>query len=159
MMFRDLETDPVDTEPTGAFLDEDLATLTGVDIPPSFLEFLLRVGGRSITQCGFKIAPYEGTFAFPHVYSLHRGYGEYALIDELKAAREINGIPPEVIPFACEINGPYEGVMYLDLTTDGNGRVLVFATAKPGWIGQNTEDAWLDVSEDFDGYVELLTKE
>lgn len=146
----------------GAPATYDVATLQdkiGVALPESFLEFLRVAGGCSMTKYGFKISPYQGTFGYPHVYSLRTAGGGYMLLNELQAMRDrFEGIPREIVPFACASNGPWDGFLYLDLTDDGAGRVMAYAVAKPAWVGRNSENAHLEVANDIDEYLGLLER-
>lgn len=142
--------------PAGDGRLDELRALVGVDLPAPFVAFLKTAGGRRISKYGFKSGDYTGTFACPVVYSLHADFGEYDLIKELRDARTHNGVPPEVVPFACCLNGPSDGVMYLDLTQKGGGRVTAYMAGKPAWTGRNTRGAWIDVADSFQGYLEAL---
>lgn len=142
--------------PAGDGALAELRALVGVELPPLFVRFLQAVNGRSIEQYGFKLDGFEGTFQCPIVYSLHAGFGAHSLIAELRDAREHNGVPPEVIPFACRLNGRADGVMYLDLTASGGGRVMAWLAARPAWTGRNPESGWFVVAPSFEAYVEML---
>jgi hypothetical protein len=132
----------------------------GAPLPEPFLEFLRVAGGCSMTWYGFKISPYAGTFAYPHVYSLRTVGGGYKLLDELQEMRgRFEEIPREIVPFACASIGPWDGFLYLDLTHEGAGRVMAYAVAKPAWVGRNTADAHLEVAGDIDEYLRLLQAE
>ncbi len=159
MKYRNIEIDESEISPAGESQIEKLRSLVGRALPASFEEFMLKAGGRTIESYGFKIDPFEGTFAFPIIYSLYENFGQFFLIDKILQARKEKQLPKEVVPFACTLNGADDGEMYLDLTDDGGGRVLVFASGKPEWTGRNTEDDWLDVASSFNAYLKLLFKE
>lgn len=47
-------------------------------------------------------------------------------------------------------------MVYLDLTPEGNGRVVAYVEGLPGWAGKRTESAFIEIAASFDDYVSKL---
>ncbi len=74
-------------------------------------------------------------------------------IGEIRSGREYAKITKGVLPFARDGGG---SVVYLDLTPQGNGRVVAFVEGLPGWAGKRTESTFIEVASSFDEYVNKL---
>lgn len=69
--------------------------------------------------------------------------------------RQQKNTPREVLPFARDGGS---SVVYLDLTKEGNGRVVAFVHGLPVWASKHQEDRYIVLAPDFLSYAKLLYK-
>ena len=128
----------------------------GAKLPQDFLNFLnvanggylnysIDIDGEPISFCSIHRSGKSGNGEY--------GYGTF--IGEMLSDREnIISIPEKVLPFALD-GGNSSGV-YLDLTPEGNGRIVAFVHGLPEWTGRERRDKFIEIASNFSEYVELL---
>ena len=138
---------------------EQLATierLLGAQLPSSFREFLKFANGGYV---GYMIdAPLENGrsdhLCFCSFYCADEGeFLDETFVGELKAARQYQKMPDGVLPIARDGGG---SILYLDLSPEGNGRVVAFVDVLPDWTGRPRQSAFLVLASSFEEYVEKL---
>ncbi|HJL47011.1 MAG TPA: hypothetical protein RMG45_14270, partial [Polyangiaceae bacterium LLY-WYZ-15_(1-7)] len=124
--------------------------------PASYCAFLEQGNGASLAfyVCPSRspdgTSPRVGPARF-HSTRLYGGWG--TLLFELEQARtNVFQLPPRILPIAEGWSAP----VFLDLTPEGAGRVVVFRRGLPGWTGLPTDSAWLDVAPSFEAYLNAL---
>lgn len=128
----------------------------GAKLPPSFREYLNAANGGYLE---YVIDVPTGTgqvesLSFCSLFSADVGtFCDETFIGEIRSGREYTKIPKEVLPFARDGGG---SIVYLDLTPQGNGRVVAFVEGLPAWAGKRTESAFIEIASSFDDYVNKL---
>lgn len=90
---------------------------------------------------------------FPLVAVKGRGYPVETIFDELRHARLVYELPRQVLPFGmCGGDVP----LFLDLTADGGGRVVVYLRGLPEWAGKRQTSAFVEVAGSFDEFLRQL---
>ena len=137
---------------------EDVESLLGAKLPQDFLDFLEVANGAYLNGC-IRIPPDDEELSFCSVY--HTGkdddgrYGYETFIGEIQMERQHKNTPREVLPFARDGGS---SVVYLDLTAEGNGRVIAFVHGLPDWASPHQEDRYIVLAPDFLSYAKLLYK-
>ena len=157
--FRHLVIQGFVGEPTAAEL-EVIEQELGTSLPDDFVEYLRAANGGS-TEYSARVPPPDGEWiGMTGLFSTRPDkYGKYSyetFLDEILTARETQGIPPEVLPFARDGGGCG---FYLDLTSEGQGRVVVFRSGLPAWTGRPSEDAFIPVAASFVDFIDSLSIE
>jgi len=128
----------------------------GVKLPPSFREYLNVANGgylEYVIDVPTGTGQIEG-LSFCGLFSADTGtFCDETFIGEIRSGREYAKIPKEVLPFARDGGG---SIVYLDLTSQGDGRVVAFVEGLPGWAGKRTESAFVEIAASFDDYVNKL---
>ena len=138
---------------------EEIAALEsalGAQLPASFVEFLQVANGGHIEYLvDVEVDGVLEVLSFSDVFSTgpeDSGYGTF--LYEVHKVRENSGAPRGVLPIARDGGG---SMLYLDMSDDGEGRVVAFVAALPGWAGsESAEPKYITVAESFDAYVEKL---
>jgi len=141
-------------EPSASEISE-IEDLLDAKLPTSFLDFLKAANGGYFEFC----IDIEGdSLSFGSIYQTGKdsngSYGFGTFVGEIESER--NGfleIPRQVLPFASDGGGSY---VYLDLTEEGNGRVVAFVHGLPEWTGKPQEDRFIELAASFDEYLDLL---
>lgn len=135
--FRHLAIEGAKPPPTETQL-AIIETLLGANLPASFREFL-RVANGGYLQYVVDVPSASGRIeqlCFDRIFSADEGtFLDETFIGEIRSAREYAKIPQGVLPFARDGGG---SVVYLDLSCDGNGRVVAFVMGLPEWAGLRT---------------------
>lgn len=142
----------------GAPATEDVAAieaLLGRPLPPDFLEFLSVANGAQLEYC-VRVPPDNKIVSFYDIFLAGKNKpGEFysTFIHEIEIEREQSEIPKEFLPFASD--GAH-AVVYLDLTPEGNGRVVA---SVEGWVWTgHQDDGYVVLAPSFAAYIELLFK-
>ena len=146
-------------EPTGAEL-ELIEQELGTSLPDDFVKYL-RVANGGSTEYAARVPPPDGEWiGMSSLFSTRPDkYGKYSyetFLGEIFTARETQGIPTEVLPFARDGGGCG---FFLDLTSEGQGRVVVFRSGLPSWTGRPSEDAFIPVAASFLEFIDSLSIE
>lgn len=139
---------------------EELAAIEtelGAPLPAEFVAFLaLANGGR--LDYSFDV-PTPGGEVPVSFHSLHHTRRPSALrpspgsmLHEIAVERRTKGVARELLPFASDGGA---SVVFLDLTPEGNGRVLAWVEGLPGWDG-DPRSASVVLAADFAAFVERL---
>jgi len=133
----------------------------GVPLPGDFVEFLKGAHGGSLDDYVIDVPMESPTetepMSFCGIYRVGRDeegeYGCETVLGEIAMERESRKIPGEVVPFARDGGG---SVVYLDLSAQGNGRVVAFVEGLPEWTGSRRESDLLVLADSFEEYVDKL---
>ena len=137
---------------------EDVAAieaLLGRPLPPDFLDFLSVANGAQLEYC-VRVPPDDKIVSFYDVFLAGKNKpGEHysTFIWEIETEREHREIPKEFLPFASDGS---HAVVYLDLTPEGNGRVIASLYGYV-WTG-GQDDGYVVLAPSFAGYMEMLFK-
>jgi len=133
-----------------------IETLLGAHLPASFRDFL-RVANGGYLEYVIDVATGSGKtepLCFGHLFSADKGtFCDRTFVGEIRTAREYQKVPQGVLPFARDGGG---SLVYLDLSSKGNGRVIAFVIGLPEWTGSRTESAFIELASSFDEYVAKL---
>jgi hypothetical protein len=128
----------------------------GAKLPPSFLQYLAVANGGYL-EYSIDVPTGSGKseeLSFCGLFSAEIGtFCDETFVGEIRSGRQYAKIPKGVLPFARDGGG---SMVYLDLTTTGNGRVVAFVEGLPGWTGLRTESAFIELAASFDEYVDKL---
>src|SRR5262249_53850950 len=138
-----------------------IETLLGARLPASFRDFLRVANGGSLAYVvdvpmgsGNMGSGKIEQLCFSGIFSADEGtFCDETFVGEIRSAREYVKIPQGVLPFARDGGG---SVVYLDLSGEGNGRVVAFVMGLPEWTGRRTESAFIELASSFDEYVAKL---
>jgi hypothetical protein len=150
--FRHIAFETFGEEPTGEQIAAIEAVL-GAKLPPQFLEFL-RVANGVEHDYVFDVT-IDGKverLGVGRTLSTDPDASE-SFIEEILLERDVREIPPGVLPFATDGSS----VLYLDLTAEGGGRVVVYVEGMPAWTGLNGESNYVEVAASFDDFLSMLT--
>lgn len=140
----------------GAPAPEEVAAieaLLGRQLPADFLDFLSVANGALLEYC-VRVPPDDKLVSFYDVFLAGKNKpGEYysTFIQEIEMEREHREIPKEFLPFASD--GAH-AIVYLDLTPEGNGRVIASLYGYV-WTGHQ-DDGYIVLAPSFAGYIEML---
>jgi hypothetical protein len=133
-----------------------IENLLGAQLPASFRDFLCVANGGyleyvlDVSTGSGKTEP----LSFCGIFSADEGtFGDETFVGEIRSAREYVKIPPGVLPFARDGGG---SIVYLDLSPEGNGRVVAFVQGLPLWTGRRTESTFVELASSFDECVTKL---
>jgi hypothetical protein len=153
--FRHLAIERARPAPT----EEQLAAiedLLGAPLPASFRQFLQVANGgylEYVIDVPFGDGKSE-PLSFCGIFSTEDGdFCDGTFVGEIRSSREYQKIPPGVLPFARDGGG---SMVYLDLSPDGDGRVVAFVEGLPEWTGLRTQSDYIDLASSFDEYVDQL---
>jgi len=136
----------------------DIESLLGAKLPEDFLDFLEIANGAYLNAC-IRIPPDDEELSFCTVYRTGKddrgNYGDETFIGEIQNERQLKHTPNKVLPFARDGGS---SVVYLDLTEEGNGRVVAFVQGLPDWASKNQEDRFTVLASEFLIYTNLLYK-
>jgi hypothetical protein len=120
-----------------------IENLLGARLPASFRDFL-RVANGGYLEYVVDVRMGSGKtepLCFCGLFSADEGtFCDGTFVGEIRSAREYVKIPQGVLPFARDGGG---SVVYLDLSLEGNGRVVAFVTGLPEWTGLRTESGFI----------------
>ena len=130
----------------------------GAALPSSFRQFVdVANGGRMAYSVRVPPTPDGEELLFGDLFLAGKDaagrYDEGTMMGESYNHRSILGIPDAVLPFARDGG---DSTVYLDLTEEGQGRVVAFVIGLPSWTGQSEEDVLVEVAPSFDEYLSLL---
>jgi len=139
---------------------EAIEQALGTRLPAEFVEYLGAANGGS-TEYAARVPPPDGEWiGMGRLFSTHPdNKGKYSygtFLGEIQVARETVKTPQEVLPFADDGGGC---VFYLDLTVEGQGRVVVFRSGLPPWTGRPSEDKFIPVAVSFVEFIDSLSIE
>lgn len=153
--YRHLAIDGAKGTPTAHELSA-VETLLGATLPDSFRQFLNVASGGTLEYV-IDVPMGNGRvekMSFCSIFSADEGdFCDETLMGEIRAEREYAKIPEGVLPFARDGGG---SMVYLDLSTEGRGRVVAFVEGLPAWTGRREESAFIEVASSFDEYVRQL---
>jgi SMI1 / KNR4 family (SUKH-1) len=133
-----------------------IENLLGARLPASFRDFL-RVANGGYLEYVVDVRMGSGKtepLCFGGLFSADEGtFCDRTFVGEIRSSREYVKVPQGVLPFARDGGG---SVVYLDLSLEGNGRVVAFVTGLPEWTGLRTESAFIELASSFDEYVAKL---
>lgn len=134
-----------------------IESLLGRPLPQYFIDFLKVANGAYLDYC-VRVPPDGEEMSFCQLYEAGKKNGEYSygtLIYEIQFEREFKRIPEEVLPFARDGGS---SVVYLDLTPEGNGRVVAYVHGRPAWAGGDEQDRFVELAPGFGEYIKMLFK-
>jgi hypothetical protein len=130
--------------------------LLGAPLPASFRDFLDVANGgylEYVIDVPFGDGRSE-PLSFCGIFSAEEGeFCDETFVGEIRSSREYQKIPPGVLPFARDGGG---SMAYLDLSPEGNGRVVAFVQGLPQWTGLRQKSEYIELASSFDEYVEKL---
>nr|AGC71470.1 hypothetical protein [uncultured bacterium A1Q1_fos_91] len=151
--YRHLAIERAEPPPTRVELLR-LQWFLGARLPASYRAFLEVGNGGEVDYvvdvplaCGG-----HESLSFSSFFSTH-GTTFGSLLFEAKAAREYAKAPKGVLPIA---RSGGSSMLCLDLSTEGNGRVMAFVQGLPAWTGLREQSHYTELAESFDAYVGLL---
>lgn len=128
----------------------------GAKLPLTFKQYL-DVANGGYLEYFIDVPTGTGQFeplSFCGLFSADIGtFCDETFIGEIRASREYKKIPKEVLPFARDGGG---SIVFLDLSSAGNGRVVAFVQGLPSWASKRTESAFIELASSFDEYVDKL---
>jgi hypothetical protein len=130
--------------------------LLGAPLPASFRAFLHVANGGYIEYV--IDVPLGGdkseALGFSGIFSANDGnFCDGTFVGEIRSSREYQKIPQGVLPFARDGGG---SMAYLDLSSQGNGRIVAFVHGLPEWTGLRTHSKYIELASSFDEYVDKL---
>src|SRR5262245_10411776 len=153
--YRHLAVERAKAAPTEAQLAA-IEALLGAVLPASFVDFL-RVANGGYIEYVIDVPMADGRtepLSFCGIFSADEGgFCDETFVGEIRSGREYAKIPEGVLPFARDGGG---SIAYLDLSPDGNGRVVAFVQGLPEWTGLRTESGFIELAPSFDDYVSKL---
>ena len=132
--------------------DAELAAIEkelGTPLPTDAREFLEVACGGTIEQLLDVSVPGGGMEPMCFASILFAAY----LVAEIRNFRELVHLPPGVLPFATDAGG---SMLFLDLSSEGGGRVVAFVHGLPAWTGLRTESSYVTVGSSLDDFVRKL---
>jgi len=128
----------------------------GAKLPLSFKQYL-DVANGGYLEYEIDVPTGTGEFepvSFCGLFSADIGnFCDETFIGEIRSGREYTKIPHGVLPFARDGGG---SIVYLDLSSEGKGRVVAFVEGLPSWASKRTESAFIELASSFDEYVDKL---
>lgn len=128
----------------------------GAKLPLSFREYLNAANGgylEYVIDVPTGTGQVEG-LSFCGLFSADVGdFCDETFVGEIRSGREYTKTPKGVLPFARDGGG---SIVYLDLTPQGNGRVVAFVQGLPAWAGKRTDSGFIEIASSFDEYVNKL---
>jgi hypothetical protein len=153
--FRHLAIERTKPAPTDAQLAA-IENLLGASLPQSFRDFLRAANGGYLEYV-IDVSMRDGTseqLSFCGIFAADAGtFCDETLVGEIRSGREHFKLPQGVLPFARDGGG---SVVFLDLSSEGNGRVVAFVHGLPAWTGLRGESAFVELAPSFDEYVQKL---
>ncbi len=143
----------------GAPAPEEVAAIEamlGRPLPPDFIDFLSVANGAYLEYC-VRVPSDDKIVSFYDVFLAGKnepGQHYATFIHEIEMEREHREIPKEFLPFASDGS---HAVVYLDLTPEGNGRVVASLYGYV-WTGGHQDDGYVVLAPSFAGYLEMLFK-
>jgi hypothetical protein len=153
-VFRHLAFESADPAPSTADVAR-VEGLLGAELPQSYRDFLA-VGNGGNLEYVVSVAFPDGhveDMSFGAFFTLGSSGRRERAMDELLRARKGYKIPPGVLPIARDGGG---SILFLDLTTEGQGRIVAFVEGLPAWTGRRAESGFIEVAPSFDAYVAAL---
>ncbi|PYE49472.1 SMI1/KNR4 family protein [Deinococcus yavapaiensis] len=135
---------------------QDIAHLEaalGARLPRDVVDFLLAVGGG---DCAFStnVTLVDGSTRRIALREWHGVEGPTTFEDALDFTCKTFGVPREVLPIA---NSNWHDFVFLDLTEQGDGRVVAFVMGHPAWTGWNTESEFVMVANSLTDLLDQLS--
>jgi hypothetical protein len=153
--YRHLAIERAAPAPSGGQL-RAIEALLGAQLSASFREFLDVANGGYLAYV-IDVPVGDGKteeLSFGSIFSANEGtFCDGTFVGEIRSGREYIKIPAGVLPFARDGGG---SMVYLDLSTDGAGRVVAFVEGLPGWTGRRTDSQFVEIAASFDEYVDKL---
>ena len=127
----------------------------GRSLPDDFRDFIEVAHGGSCDYVVSVPVTHEGVdMFFPAIHLVgkdRRGeYGEGCMLWELEAERQVKQLPRGVLPFAASGD---DGVLFLDLSKSGEGRVVAFVPDWAGGVEGIGKSSFVVVAQSFDEFV------
>ena len=147
--------DPLDAPTAGEIAA--IEAKVGAPLPTDVLDFL-RLANGAYFPYSIQVHHKQGSewLSFCSVTSTRPpepgtlGFGTF--LGEIECARG-GGVPVNALPIARDGGS---SVLYVDLTPEGNGRVLAFIEGLPGWAGHSQEDAIVVLAPSLAEYLSLV---
>jgi hypothetical protein len=153
--YRNIAVERAKSAPTPAQLAA-IERLLGAELPTSFREFLQVANGGYVDYV-IDVPLGDGkseSLCFCSIFSADEGDFKYGtFMAEINGARKGLKVPVGVLPIA-RTGG--SSMLYLDLSAEGNGRVVAFVAGLPEWTGLRTQSSFVEVASSFDEYLEKL---
>lgn len=130
-----------------------IEALLGRPLPTDFLDFLSVANGAQLEYC-VRVPPDGEIVSFYDIFlagTNEPGQHYATFIHEIRMEREQREIPKEFLPFASDGS---HAVVYLDLSPEGNGRVVASLYGYV-WAG-GQDDGYIELAPSFAGYIEML---
>jgi hypothetical protein len=128
----------------------------GAELPLSFKQYLDVANGGYLAYT-IDVPTAAGqleALSFSGLFSADTGTScDETFVGEIRSGREYTNIPEGVLPFARDGGA---SIVYLDLSSAGNGRVVAFVEGLPEWTGKRSESAFIELASSFDEYVDKL---
>ena len=153
--YRHLAIDEAKPAPTPGQIAA-IETELQASLPASFLEFLQVANGGEI---GYYCDVPDGRggfeqMSFPGIFSADEGdFCDCTLVGELRAARKYMEMPEKILPFARDGG---DSMLFLDLSDEGQGRVLAYIRELPAWTGPRAPAGLMVLAPSFDAYISSL---
>src|SRR6185436_10198536 len=127
----------------------------GAELPLSFKQYLDVANGGYLEYI-IDVPTGTGNSRPFHsvVFSADTGtFCDETFVGEIRSGRDYTKIPKRILPFARDGGG---SIVYLDLSSAGNGRVVAFVEGLPSWASKRTGPAFIELASSFDEYVDKL---
>lgn len=153
--YRHIAIDEAKAAPTPAQIAA-IETELQASLPASFLEFLQVANGGEIDYyCD--VPDGRGGFeqmSFPGLFNADEGdFCDETLVGEIRAARKHMDMPEKILPFARDGG---DSMLFLDLSDEGQGRVLAHIRELPAWTGPRAPAGLMVLAPSFDAYIASL---
>lgn len=153
--YRHLAISDAKPAPTAAQIAAIETELQAV-LPPEFLAFL-QVGNAAYLDYYVDVPDGRGgveQMSFCGYFSADDGdFCDETLVGEVRAAREYMDMPARILPFARDGG---DSTLFLDLTDEGQGRVLADIHEMPAWTGPRAPAGLMVLAPSFDAYLDSL---
>jgi hypothetical protein len=151
--YRHLAIESASAAPTEREL-MDIEALLGRPLPESFKAYLAVANGGTLEYV-IDVPVAEGkteALSFSTLYSTKKGT-EGTFLGAIRKARTDAAFPTSMLPFADDGGS---SVVFLDLSDEGKGRVVLLAAGLPKWIEKREGEAFFEIAPSFDAYVARL---
>ena len=153
--YRHLAISDAKPAPTAAQIAA-IETELQAPLPPEFLAFL-QVGNAAYLDYYCDVPDGRGgveQLCFCGYFSADDGdFCDETLVGELRAAREQLDMPAKILPFARDGG---DSMLFLDLSDEGQGRVLAYIRELPAWTGPRAPSGLMVLAPSFGAYLDSL---
>ncbi|MBK8583491.1 MAG: SMI1/KNR4 family protein [Flavobacteriales bacterium] len=126
------------------------------ELPLSFVDFIRVANGAQINDYVIEVEMHDGSteeMSFCSFFSSAASSKPGCFLGEIRMARENQGLPFGVLPFARDGGG---SMAFLDLSATGAGRVVAYIHGLPLWAGLRTDSQFVELAASFDEYLSRL---